>query len=398
MWQKKLRTASFRKVRFHLTNSETTGGRRTANHIFPKRDEPYTEDLGRKAKEFQIDAFVLGDDYLRDRDKLIKACEASGPGKLVHPYYGTKNVVCTGLETVENANEGGCARMKLTFREAGSLKFPQARSNPKGLLTLLGSSINEASINEFLDTYGVAAQPGWVVDKVQDKVTSFTEDLEATADIVNRVADETADLAFAITDLRSDLDAIIHTPSVLASRIQNSISLLSASISVSKDSAKAYRGLFGFGSADTLSPIRTSTRIQSESNDLSVNKLISRAALVYGSIDLSTAEFESVQDADDFRQAYFDELERQQNLDNTSDDVYQLFQQLKVELAAAVPKDGESLPNIINLPIPITTNSIVLAYDLYESMDRESDIVLRNGIKNPAFIPGGETIQVLRDV
>lgn len=398
MWRRKLRTASFRRIRFNLTNSESSHGRRSANHVFPLRDDPYTEDMGRKAREFSIEAFVVGPDYMRDRDRIIKACEQPGPGKLVHPYYGNRTVLCTGCEVRESSQEGGSARFLLTFREAGTLKFPTSRKNPKGLLELLGSSINENSINEFLDNYGVAAGPGFLAEQAQEKVTEFTEALNTTADLVNRVADETADFAFAVSDLVSDIEAIVRTPEVLAYRIQNSLTLLSSSISIRKDAANAQRGLFGFGAADATSAVRSTSRIRAEKNNNELNKLIGRAALVNGAIDLSEAEFESVEEAESVRDAYFAEIERQQVLEDTTDDVYQNLQQLKVEIAKAIPGDDQDLPNLVTYEIGATTNTLAVTYELYGALDKETDIIERNGIRNPGSVPGGEPLQVLRNV
>ena len=46
------------------------GGRRTQTHEFRTGIKPYTEDLGRKAQEIPIEAYVLGDDYMTARDNL----------------------------------------------------------------------------------------------------------------------------------------------------------------------------------------------------------------------------------------------------------------------------------------------------------------------------------------
>jgi prophage DNA circulation protein len=75
---KQARQASFRGVPFKVFTTDTTFGRRLVEHTFVKRDTPYQEDLGRKVREFTIEAFVVGSDYESQRDALITAAETEG--------------------------------------------------------------------------------------------------------------------------------------------------------------------------------------------------------------------------------------------------------------------------------------------------------------------------------
>ncbi len=59
---------------------------------------------------------------------------------------------------------------------------------------------------------------------------------------------------------------------------------------------------------------------------------------------------------------------------------------------------GASLSDIIEYEVPPTTiSSLVLAYDKYEDLDREKEIITRNIplVKNPGFLPGGQTLGLL---
>ena len=52
--------ASFRGVPFRTTDSDTGVGRRNEVHEYPMRDLPYADDLGRRAREFQVNGYVVG--------------------------------------------------------------------------------------------------------------------------------------------------------------------------------------------------------------------------------------------------------------------------------------------------------------------------------------------------
>lgn len=395
-WRKRLRTASFRRIRFNLTNSDASFGRRIVNHSYPKRDFPYSEDMGRKAREFTIEAFIVGTDYLRQRDRLKEACEKSGPGKLVHPYYGNVDVVCVECEIRESAIEGGIARFNLVFREAGSLKFPQGKSGTKGILSKLGFDAAEQAVADFGNAFEAAtSQPQALVDSVSKKVTEYTEAVDNTTAFINRSADNMADLAFSIRDLRDDVDQLINTPAVLAQRIIDSLSLIKDAVTEPRESLNAYKSLFGFGASDQYSSYNTATRQQQTKNLKAVNNIIRAGALFNGAESLTGITFESTEDAKLTRDAFLDEINSLQEDSELSDDLFQMLDDLRVQVIAATPPDTQKLPSVIEIMPSALQNSLVLSYDLYGSLDEESDIISRNQIKNPALIPGGKALKVL---
>lgn len=115
----RIRPASFRGVAFHVEVGGKTGGRRLAPHEFPKRDEPYTEDMGRKGKSFPITAYLIGEDWREQRDALTDALDAEGPGLLVHPTLGEFDVCCGPYTAIERREKGGFCEVEIQFLEAG---------------------------------------------------------------------------------------------------------------------------------------------------------------------------------------------------------------------------------------------------------------------------------------
>lgn len=122
-WQSRLRPASYRGARFHVEAGSKRSGRRNVTHEFPKRDDPYSEDMGRRARRWAITAYVIGDNYISARDALIRACEQEGPGLLIHPTIGEEQVVCDHYHVVEVRQRGGMAEFELAFSEAGRAPF-----------------------------------------------------------------------------------------------------------------------------------------------------------------------------------------------------------------------------------------------------------------------------------
>jgi prophage DNA circulation protein len=87
-WRDALRSGSFRGVPFQIDSHDLTFGRRTSMHEYPLRDEPYSEDLGRKARVFSLNLYVIGRDYMAGRDNLREALEKTGARPAGAPLPG----------------------------------------------------------------------------------------------------------------------------------------------------------------------------------------------------------------------------------------------------------------------------------------------------------------------
>lgn len=142
-WRDRLRTGSFRGVAFKVEIGGRLGGRRAALFEFPKRDEPYTEDMGRRAKRFGITCYVIGSDYIEQADALEDALNRDGEGLLIHPTMGEMNCICESSNRTERREVGGLATFDVTFVEAGSPMSTRARESTQQHLENSASSAAE---------------------------------------------------------------------------------------------------------------------------------------------------------------------------------------------------------------------------------------------------------------
>jgi len=61
---------------------------------------------------------------------------------------------------------------------------------------------------------------------------------------------------------------------------------------------------------------------------------------------------------------------------------------------------GAKLSKVIDYEVPNTTiSTLQIAYDLYNDLNREEEIIEYNDsiIENPAFVPSGNTLKVLAE-
>lgn len=144
-WRDLLLPASFNGAPFHVEAGGKSSGRRIALHEYPKNDTPNTEDMGKMATRFQLSGYVIGEDYLLYRELLIAACEAEGPGLLIHPSMGALMVACAGYSVTEDRQKGGMATFALEFVQAGSDPFSSIVSAAATVVTGAAQSLGTAA-------------------------------------------------------------------------------------------------------------------------------------------------------------------------------------------------------------------------------------------------------------
>lgn len=131
-WRKYLKPGSFRGVKFHCQVDSRDSGRRIVEHEFPKKNLPYAEDMGRRAKSFSLRGYIIvytheddtnplhRRDYTIQRDLLRNALETEGAGALLLPTAkDVEFVVCQSYKLTEENQRGGYCTFDMTFMEYG---------------------------------------------------------------------------------------------------------------------------------------------------------------------------------------------------------------------------------------------------------------------------------------
>jgi prophage DNA circulation protein len=144
-WRARLMPAMFRNARFHVDAGVRESARRIVPHEFPKRDVPYAEDMGRRAREFTVRAYIIvyprnsgtndlqQKNYIPARDRLITALEEEGPAVLQLPLLGVLNVACSRYRITEDDRTGGYCVFDMTFVEFGQAPAEGTRQSAAGV-------------------------------------------------------------------------------------------------------------------------------------------------------------------------------------------------------------------------------------------------------------------------
>lgn len=143
-WKDRYKKASFRGVPFYVEDKAREGGRRVVLHEYPMRDDPATEDMGRRARNVSVNGYTIGDDYDLRLEALIAACEAAGPAALVLPNAPVQMMRCDTYATLEVRDAGGFAEIEMTFIEAGGAPGPTVAGVPSAALSTSARAVSGA--------------------------------------------------------------------------------------------------------------------------------------------------------------------------------------------------------------------------------------------------------------
>jgi prophage DNA circulation protein len=119
-WRMKLVPASFAGVQYHVEQQARSGGRRVVLHEYPKRDEPYAEDMGRSAFRYQITGYLVGPRYNDTKRQLMRVLDSTEGGTLMDPYLGEPlKCICEKYSVTETRQRGGYCTFEMQFCELG---------------------------------------------------------------------------------------------------------------------------------------------------------------------------------------------------------------------------------------------------------------------------------------
>jgi len=422
-WKEKLQAASFRGVPFSVEDDEGSFGRRVQTHEYPNRDKPWTEDLGRATRRFNISAYLVGDDYLERRDLLIKAIETPGPGTLVHPYYGEMSICIDGaMRVTHGINEGRMCRVAFSVVESGELSFPTSGAATGQNLVSSCLALDDC-IGDVFTGFGMDGMPDFMQSGVLDSATNMLAFVSDTFTMIDSGVSAAARL------MQGDLSVLLMPPSSgmnfvntlqkmwrAGTRLQGDASDLVTMIKtvsgVSVGHDLAPRGVWNTDSitvqkqttqrnyvasairttaiseaayvVSTLPQPRAATNSPGGSNSGAGPVAVSHPAL---SADMpTTAPIVTWDDLVTLRSSLNNAIEIE--LARAQDDaLFLALRMIKTSLnsdistrLAQVEKTAEITPNDV-LP------ALVLAATWYDNAAREADITGRNVITHPGFVP-----------
>jgi prophage DNA circulation protein len=389
-WRDEYQQAKWRGVPFYVRRAESEYGRRVQQHSFPNKDVPETEDLGRRPRSYRMEGYLLGDDFYTQKDTMLRAVEAHGPGLLVHPYYGELFVTCVRCRVTDTDKELGITRLNFEFQEQGVNLLPKAVPNPKALANSVKTGALSAINDAFLKAYSIVNKP---FAEVQKLITAVEQGIALT-ETVRRSVGNVASFQRQVISMGDSVTALINNAADLGTE---SIGVLTfgtfpfdGEVRVDADSAKQMfdemGGLFG-GSGET--PSDDSSPVKA------YNDLMTQASTVTAGGLIPEVEFESLEDLEASALVVLDQIDAIEEAGVEDNAVLTALRETRVVIRNDVEDRADRLSRTSEVVLPETLPAVVLSNNLYGDIDQESSILTRNHIDHPGFVDGRRPIKVL---
>ena len=234
-WWLQLQPGSWRGVGFVMDVAQVRAGRRVAIHEYPYRDTAWVEDLGKLPRRFGVQAYLIGDDVYAQRDAMVAACEAAGPGSLVHPTMGTQQVVLLDFQVEDRRERGRYVEVSLAFMLAGDIRFPATAIASGQAVIGAAGNLQAASAADLAGT--IATYP--TVPAAAMQVTGFTGAAVAAVNDATRALHAVNGLAgtfgrYAMGSRSTALPASATVPSLLSAACTSRTAVLAAGATVER--------------------------------------------------------------------------------------------------------------------------------------------------------------------
>lgn len=415
-WRERLQPATWRGVPFEVEGSSDRVGRRGQTHEYPASDVPYHEDLGRLARRHSLDAFLVGDDYLERRDRLLAALEAAGPGTLVHPWFGSLQVNVDGECSVSHRwDDGGYCVISIPFVQAGELRYPTGARDTAAELLSQADQLQAAADAAFVAGWEISGWPDFV----------GLESLAAAAEVLNGLSDRIGRLGQLVDEplalIRDQLSSWLG-PGGDVGKFTTAVAGLWRSASDLAATPQRLiaqaRGLLATVADQSMRPLAAwptltspSARVVRNRNALTTylrqTALIEAMVIVAGvpasrpvavrdrpaiveasafAVDEVVIEQAGHADLIDLRQRVAEAFDREAM--RAQDDVlFERLEQARLAVHADLSERASQAPRLVTLEPPGVLPAVVLAARWLDDAGRADELVARNAVRHPGFVP-----------
>lgn len=406
---KTLREASYEGIRFDVDSATLSFGRRTVTHEFPQRDTSYVEDLGKATRQFSIQGFIVGDDFIDRSKRLIDKVESqvgtdrrANHGKLVHPWLGSLEVTPIDNPSITYDKAKRICTFTLTFLEAGNESTKKTTSWANKLL----SKADALYAKIFGD---------WTPDKIAGIVDDVTSQINSCAAVLsncqfaqmfnlgNDILEMGHDIATSLYNKKEQARSSLLGALGLSQYAQSTTDWKLASIKCTDAiTLPVLKPVNVASSTGTSKKLSDKERINEAVDEIKKNFRLVLIANAMGAISMIGEDNDVDTDSNSkktlsdeqilkIRNNLLDAIDAEMLIQGTDDN--QDYLDL-VDSYVAVYKflteklNGDS--GIETVTLKQSEPSFVLAYDKYGDSTRADEIAERNDVINPLFMPVGD--------
>lgn len=386
-WKLRIQQASFRGVPFQVYMAGGELGRSTALHIFPNGSAPYPEDLGRAPQFYDVQGFVSGSSYMAQRDALEAAFQQPGPGTLVHPWYGSLYVALAGpVRTQHSAADGGLWQFQARFVR---VEKPGGLTGSPNLAFTVLSRVNDMAVHaqQLADSVEQYMDKGaWVVSQIETAAGVFISSVKSALAIPEGLSD-LADMAGTsgwLTEMVSSGQFGASCWEMIQAGVDNLPSDTGPSVLLKLvQSAPEVTASTAFGASR-----RAAAEGQAVMAEVQRQMCVTAACSMAAGYTPSTT-----QEAGELQSAVLESVDAAQ-LD-ADDETFAALSDLRTVTLRAMAEKARTLPDVISVMEKQVMPSLAVAWRWTGGIDAEQELITRNALRHPGFVPGGRPLELI---
>lgn len=416
-WTDRLQAASFRGVAFKVDGDDLQIGRRTVIHEYPGRDTPSVEDMGRETREYAITAYLIGPDFIAERDRLIAALEQAGPGELVSPWYGRMNVVVMGKQRISHSKKDGrmCV-VSFTFVESGEDEWPTATPLGSSLLAGRSTSLLDRAQSAFASAFGLDGLPEWMSMATVEHASALL------GDVADMLGSADSKMSAVMRLMQGDLGVLMPPPSTAwifsrrladvldagkgsSSTARSLLSLSNRTATASQTQSARPVGVWPSAAQDKQQADRLTNSV---SELVRVNLIASSAQAValipppsqptttparapaldsvVVALPAEATDTPTHDELEETRQTIIAAIDKESER-TTDDGVYQALRDLRRELVSTLRQQQQHASKLVTRTPSDTVPALVLAAEWYDDASRSDELIAKNNLSHPGFVP-----------
>ncbi|MCB2106352.1 MAG: DNA circularization N-terminal domain-containing protein [Rhodobacteraceae bacterium] len=398
-WLSTLWAASFKGVPFYFESDKEKGGRDNVVHVFPNRDQPFVEDLGEAPRLYSGLAYVHGDDADRWADTLKSALASRGAGTLVVPYFGPVTVHCQTFERHTQRDQMGYVAFEVEFVRAGAASALVSVPLLQNAGYVAAEKLAVLAGQLFPQTLVTFEQPDHVVAAAIDPLArgvaaiavlrqSYPTEPAASAQVRQGVADILAALPAAISGAAPPAAAAVSAGGAVVALVRQFADALPASSAqrAMADLADAFADPL----ASTAARIGDPNRLTPESRNAAASTRVVRlAALTAYAEAVLRMTFRSRPEGVTARGVVAERFETElyDTTGAANAPLYLAIEQLRGSVIEWLTRTINDLAPIVMVESARIRPALDLAWVLYADPSRGDELVARNAVRNPLFVP-----------
>ncbi len=409
-WADRLLPAKLGGVEFLAQSCRVQVGRRVTSIDIPQRDDPEHEDMGRRARRYSMTAIIVGEDYDRVRQQLAEVLEKPGPHLFSHPWWEERPVIVEDAgEFEESVEHGGMVSVSLSLTEAGKASGLTVKVAAPAVLAAALAAADAAAAADFVsefatglaDSYSKAQQ---ALGEVSDKIDSVNNKIAAALTLDDS-------LLAAMDEIKDQVVTLINAPAALAAALASLVDSVcnllgltdgideeypGQAAKIATDAALAAAGELGAVDVTAQPPYPGGPlHPQTERSTRAIGKAVRTMSLVAVTRQFQTLPLESQAAATEVLAALGGLTEQLLGDKVTSDALTAALTDLRAALQLQLDAEVGDLPTLQTYTPLATAPAIYIAWQAHGDPTRDLEIIARNEVLDPNFVPGGEPLEVL---